>query len=134
MDMATTEVTKRGRRDASPTAESLVNVENAFLADSDIYETEEALFLRMDMPGVEKGDVQIEVDEDNVLQVRAKNTFEEPKGAVMKEFQVGDYYRSFRIGDMFDKEKIAAKLDQGILEILVPKREAAKPRRIEISA
>lgn len=132
--MATTEVTKRGRRDASPTAESLVNVENAFLADSDIYETEEALFLRMDMPGVEKGKVRIEVDEDNVLQVRAKNSFEEPKGAVMKEFQVGDYYRSFRIGDMFDKEKIAAKLDQGILEITVPKREAAKPRRIEISA
>ncbi|HLP41806.1 MAG TPA: Hsp20/alpha crystallin family protein [Fibrobacteria bacterium] len=132
--MATTEVTKRGRRDASSTAESLVNVENAFLADSDIYETEEALFLRMDMPGVEKGNVRIEVDEDNVLQVRAKNSFEEPKGAVMKEFQVGDYYRSFRIGDMFDKEKIAAKLDQGILEITVPKREAAKPRRIEISA
>ena len=67
--MATTEVTKRGRRDASPTAESLVNVENAFLADSDIYVSEEALFLRMDMPGVERGNVQIVVDEDNVLQV-----------------------------------------------------------------
>jgi HSP20 family protein len=133
MDMAT-EVQKRGRRDASPTAESLVNVENAYLADSDIYETEEGLFLRMDLPGVEKGNVEIAVDEDNVLQVRAKNGFEEPKGAVLREFRTGDYYRSFRLGDLFDKDRIAAKLEDGVLEIAVPKREAAKPRRVAISA
>jgi len=132
--MATTEISKRGRREANPTAESLVNVENAFLADSDIFETEDALLLRMDMPGVEKGNVQIEVDEDNVLQVKAKNSFEEPKGAVLREFQVGDFYRSFRLGDMFDKAKISAKLENGILEITVPKLEAVKPRKIEISA
>jgi HSP20 family molecular chaperone IbpA len=129
-----TEVIKRQRRDASSTAESLSNAGKAFLADSDIFETESALLFRMDMPGVEKGKVQIEVDEDNVLQVRGRNAFEEPQGAVMKEFQPGDYYRSFRLGDMFDKDKITAKLEDGILEITVPKREAAKPRRIEISA
>ncbi len=129
-----TEVSKRTRRDASPTAESLVNVENAFLADSDIYETGDGLFLRMDMPGVEKGGAEIAVDEDNVLQVRAKNAFEEPEGALMKGFQLGDYYRSFRLGDMFDKDRISAKLEDGVLEIRVPKREAAKPRRIRISA
>lgn len=129
-----TEVTKRSKRDASPTAESLANVENAYLADSDIYETEDALLLRLDLPGVEKGKVQIEVDEDNVLQVRARNSFQEPGDSLLREFRVGDYYRSFRLGNIFDKEKIAARLENGILEITVPKLEAVKPKRIEISA
>lgn len=129
-----TEVSKRSRRDASATAESLANTGKAYLADSDIFESEDSLFLRMDVPGVEKGNVHIEVDEDNVLQVRAKNGFQEPEGALFREFRVGDYYRSFRLGDIFDKDKIAAKLEDGVLEITVPKLEAAKPRRIEISA
>lgn len=129
-----TEVAKRNRREASPMAESLANVENAVLADADVYETEEALLIRMDLPGVEKGNVHIEVDEENVLQVRAKNAFQEPGKALAREFRAGDYYRSFRLGNIFDKEKIAARLEHGVLEITVPKLEAVKPRKIEISA
>lgn len=128
------EVAKRSRRDASPTAESLETVQNAYLADTDIHETEEALRFRMDVPGVEKGGVHIEVDEDNVLQVRARNSFRESGKPLFREFSVGDYYRSFRLGNIFDKERIVAKLENGVLEITVPKVEAAKPRRIEISA
>lgn len=129
-----TEVAKRNRREASATAESLANIENAVLADSDIYETEEALLIRMDLPGVEKGSVRIEVDEENVLQVKAKNAFQEPGKALAREFHAGDFYRSFRLGNIFDKERIGAKLEHGVLEITVPKLEAVKPKKIEISA
>jgi HSP20 family protein len=79
--------------------------------------------VRLDLPGVEKGKVQIEVDEDNVLQVKAKNSFQEPGDSLLREFRVGD-----------NKEKISAKLENGLLEITVPKLEAVKPKRIEISA
>lgn len=129
-----TEVAKRNPREASATAESLANVGNAVLADSDIYETEEALLIRMDLPGVEKGKVSIEVDDENVLQVRAKNAFEEPGKALAREFRAGDFYRSFRLGNIFDREKIGARLEHGVLEITIPKLEAVKPKKIEIKA
>lgn len=129
-----TEVSKRSRKDATATAESLGNIGNAFLADADIHENEEALFIRMDLPGVEKGNVHIEVDEDNVLQARAKTSFQEPEGVFLREFAAGDWYRSFRLGNIFDKDKVSGRLENGVLEITIPKLEAAKPRRIEISA
>ena len=134
-----TEVEKHSRRDpskkqAKDTAESLLELENAFLPDAAIYETEDNLFVRLDIPGVEKGQVQIEVDENNTLQVRAKNGFQEPEGAVFREFAIGDYYRSFRLGEEFNKDSIAARFDNGVLELTVPKREEVKPRRISIKA
>ena len=129
-----THLSKRRREQPRATAEGLAEMENAILADADVYETEDKLILRLDVPGVEKGRTQIEVDENHNLQVRARNSFQEPKGAVYKEFEVADYYRSFRLGEEFDKEKISAQLDRGVLEIVLPKREEVKPRRIAISA
>lgn len=129
-----TEVLKRPRREASTSAETLVDAENAFLADTDIYESDDALYVRLDVPGVEKGKVSVEVDEANTLQVRAKSSFQEPKGVLIREFFPGDFYRSFRLRDVYNKEKIAAKLENGILEITIPKLEAVKPKVIEISA
>ena len=129
-----TEVLKRPRREANTSAETLVDAQNAFLADTDIYESDDALYLRLDVPGVEKGKVTVEVDESNTLQVRAKNTFKEPNGVLIREFFPGDYYRAFRLRDVYNKEKISAKLENGILEITVPKLEAVKPKQIEISA
>lgn len=130
-----TEVSKRPRREvATTTAETLVDVENAFLADADVYATDDNLYVLLDIPGVEKGDVQIEVDETNTLQVRARNSFQEHKRIIYREFEVGDFYRSFRLGEEYDKEKITARLEHGVLEITVPKREEAKPRRISINA
>jgi HSP20 family protein len=137
-DMAT-ELEKRAKPEVSRkagkgAAESLIEIENAFLPDAAIYETEDNLFIRLDIPGVEKGQVQIEVDEANVLQIRAKNEFQEPEGIDYREFEVGDYYRSFNLGDEFNKDAISAKLEDGVLELSVPKREEVKPKRISIKA
>ncbi|MDB5104992.1 MAG: hypothetical protein JWP91_2681 [Fibrobacteres bacterium] len=134
-----TELEKRPRREASKktaegNAESLLELQNAFLPDAGIYETEDNLFVRLDLPGVEKGQVQIEVDETNTLQIRARNEFQEPDGIVFREFSVGDYYRSFRLGEEFSKDNISAKLEDGVLELAIPKREEVKPRRISIKA
>jgi len=116
------------------TAENLVEVESAFLPDAAIFETEDNLILRLDLPGVEKGNVQIEVDETNTLQIRAKNSFGEPSGILYREFMVGDYYRSFRLGLEYDKDAVAAKLEDGVLELTVSRKEDIKPRRISITA
>lgn len=129
-----TEVEKKSKREAAGMPENLVEVESSFLPDSAIYETEDNLFIRLDIPGVEKGKVRIEVDETNTLQIKAKNGFEEPSGLLMREFAIGDYYRSFRLGEEFDKDAISARLEDGILELKVSKKEEVKPRRISINA
>lgn len=131
----TTEVMKRAKREARGSAENLTDAGDAYLADADIYESEGGLVLKLDVPGVEKGQVGIEVDEGDTLQVRARNSYKEEAGTpLLIEFRPTDFHRSFRIGEGFDKEKIAARLEDGVLEISIPRKESAKPRRIEISA
>jgi HSP20 family protein len=133
--MTATEVGKRTGREIRPgTVENLIDVENAFVPDCDIFETEANLYLRLDVPGVGKGNVQIGVDETNTVQIQAKSGFQEPGRPDSREFRVGDFYRSFRLGDQFDKEKISAKLENGVLEIAIGKREEVKPKRIRIEA
>lgn len=133
------EILKRPRREAArASAESLAGAGDAALADADIHESDDALILRLDVPGVEKGNVSIEVDETGTLQIKARNAFREPAagkgGVLLREFRPADYYRAFQLGDAFDKDGISARLEDGVLEIGIRKREAAKPRRIEISA
>jgi HSP20 family protein len=138
------EVEKPGKREASRregqgkeavgTAENLVEMESALLPDAAIYESDGHLLIRLDLPGVEKGQVQIEVDGTNTLQIRAKNGFREPGGILFREFSVGDYYRSFRLGQEYDKDAITARLEDGVLELVANKKEEVKPKRISIIA
>ncbi|HMA63565.1 MAG: Hsp20/alpha crystallin family protein, partial [Fibrobacterota bacterium] len=93
---------------------------------------ESAVFV-VDLPGVAKGDVAIHVDETNNLTIQAKNTFAEPDNAVTRQFRIGNYYRAFQIPDDYDKDRISATLDNGVLQIVLPVKESAKPRKIEIT-
>ncbi len=115
-------------------AEQMAESGPAYSPDVDIYASDDGLYLLVDLPGVEKGDVQINIDEDNTLTVRARNSETEPGEALIRQFRVGNYYRAFRIGDEFDKEKVSGTLENGVLELRVPRREEAKPKRIEITA
>jgi HSP20 family protein len=132
-DMAT-ETAKTNRKEAGKGRETLINRENSRTPDTDIFENDEYLRLIMDVPGVEKGGVQIEVDENDTLQVRAKNGFKEPDGGALREFEPADYFRSFYLGQEYAKDSITAKLENGVLELTVPKREEVRPRRISINA
>jgi len=129
-----TEVAKKNRGEVSKGRENLVNLEQVRTPDADIFETEDQLRLILDLPGAEKGNVSIEVDENETLQVRAKNTFEEPKGRSDREFEVAGFFRSFYLGPEYDKNAINAKLENGVLDLTIPKREEVKPRRIKINA
>ncbi len=130
-----TEVSRRGRKEVSAsTTENVSQVSNAYEADADIFSTESELTLYLDLPGVEKGAVEIELDETNTLQIKAKGSVEEPKGLQFREFQIGDFYRAFRLGEEYDRDKVSATLENGVLKVNVPKREEAKPKRIAISA
>lgn len=115
-------------------AEQLLDEGSAFSPNADVYLSEDNAKFIFDMPGVEKGDVSIQVDEENVLTVRGKNSHTPVAESAVEEFAYGNYYRAFKLGTEFDKNSITASLDLGVLTITVPKKEEAKPHRIEINA
>ena len=96
----------------------------------DIYEKDGAYHLEMDVPGFDKKDVQIEIDDNDYLTITAeKNTEDteedEKKNYIRKERNYGKNQRSFYVGGV-DKENIQANFENGILKISMPKKEEEK--------
>lgn len=105
-----------------------------FVPSTDIYETEQALTLMMEMPGVEKKDVNVTL-EDGVLQVEGRIDFGkyEDLEPVYSEYNVGHYARRFTLSDKVDQDGISAELADGVLKLTLNKSKSALPRRIKIS-
>lgn len=100
--------------------------------DVDIYENPEGLVVAVDLPGVAKEGVKLEIDEADILSIRGTRRDTESGEVVVRQFVREDYHRTFSLSDAFDKEKITAKLEDGVLEIRIPRKEALKPKRIEV--
>jgi HSP20 family protein len=100
----------------------------------DLFEREDSLVLKADLPGLERDDVQIEV-RDNVLTIAGERRadFEEKQNGYYRvERAFGSFSRSLTLPEGVNADKIAASFDKGVLEVTIPKPEARKPRRIEI--
>ena len=104
-----------------------------FLPTADIYETEDALSVVLEMPGVEKNNVDVRV-EDGVLKVEGRLDFSKYQGLqpLYTEYNVGHYFRSFQLSSKIDHTRIEAELKDGVLALTLPKVEEAKPRTIQI--
>lgn len=97
--------------------------EKFYLPATDILEYEDKLVLHMDMPGVQKENVQIHVEEDT-LQVESSfnpDKYKELK-PLFSEYNVGPYTRSFTLSTKIDKTQIEAKMENGTLSITLPKK------------
>ena len=104
-----------------------------FLPTADIYETNDALNVVLEMPGVEKSSVEVRV-EDGVLKIDGRLDFSKYQGLqpLYTEYNVGHYSRSFRLSSKIDQNKIAPELKDGVLALVLPKVEEAKPRTIQV--
>jgi len=100
---------------------------------ADIYETDEALSVVMEMPGVEKKDIDVALEND-VLRVSGRIDFTkyEDMEPVYTEYNIGHYTRSFTLSNKIDQDKISAQVDDGVLTLTLPKAQEAQPRRISI--
>lgn len=100
---------------------------------TDIYETDEALTVLMEVPGVAREGVSVALEND-VLRVEGKIDFGKYEGMepVYTEFNVGHYTRSFALSGKIDRERIGAQLEDGVLVLTLPKAREAQPRRIAI--
>jgi HSP20 family protein len=100
----------------------------------DIYETENELVLRADLPDVDQKDIDVRV-EDQTLTLAGERRFEQQdggKGYHRIERNYGRFVRSFAVPNTFDVENIQAELRNGVLTVTLPKKEAAKPRQIKV--
>ncbi len=104
-----------------------------FLPTTDIYETDQALTVVMEMPGVDKANVDIGL-ENGVLTVEGRIDFSKYQALqpVYTEYNIGNYRRSFSLPETVDQEKISAEMSDGVLTLTLPKAEKAKPRKIAI--
>lgn len=104
-----------------------------YVPQTDICETDDALLVVMEMPGVEKDNIEINVEND-VLSVEGRidlSAYAEMQ-PVYTEYNVGHYARRFSLSSKIDRDRISADLGDGVLTLTLPKAEAAKPRRIAI--
>lgn len=121
--------------DPNSSAESEQPSGPAFAPPVDIHDSPEGLTLEADLPGATE-DVMLVQLEDNVLSLSARIGSPAPEGArlIHQEFHVGEYQRSFILSDEVDRDRITAKLKNGVLKVFLPRADRAKARRIEIKS
>jgi HSP20 family protein len=106
----------------------------AFVPVTDIFETPEALTVVLEMPGVDRNSIEASV-EDDIVTIEGRIDFSKYKGMqpVYTEYNVGHYARSFQNSNKVDQSKISAQMKDGVVTIVLPKSEQAKPRKIQVS-
>ena len=101
----------------------------------DIFENENELVFKADVPDVNQSEIDVRV-ENQTLTISGQRTFESAKegtkGFHRIERNYGKFVRSFAVPTTFDTEKVAASYRNGVLTVSLPKKEAAKPRQIKV--
>lgn len=104
-----------------------------FMPAVDIFETDEELIVMADMPGADEKTIDVTL-EQNVLTIQGRVEALVPRGFDLqyREYDSGDFWRSFKLGDAIDREKIDASYTNGVLKLRLPKVEPAKPKKIAV--
>jgi HSP20 family protein len=97
----------------------------------DIFETKEGLTVVADLPGVDGKALDIRVAE-GILTIQAKTAHTAPGTPVAREYELLNFFRQFELPEEVDADKISADLKHGVLTLTLPKKEAAKPRKVEV--
>lgn len=107
--------------------------EKYFIPAVDIFESEGEVTVVAEMPGVTAEGIDVTL-EDDVLTIRGrKDEAELPGGRILlQEYETGNYQRRFTVAETIDQEKIKATVNNGMLRVVLPKTEPAKPKKIEV--
>ena len=131
--MAEQELQVQQKREVETKQESTVPV-RSFMPVTDIFETDQALTVVLEMPGVSKESVEVGVESD-VLTIAGRIDFSKYDGLqpLYTEYNIGNYSRSFQISSKIEQDGIKAELKDGVMTLVLPKAEKAKLRRISVS-
>ncbi len=116
------------------TSEERTEAARYFRPYTDIHESTDSITVTMDMPGVDKKDVDVKLEKD-VLTITGHVDLTGYEGLepVYTEYNVGNYVRSFTISNEVDRDAISAKIDNGVLTVSLPKVKEAAARRITVN-
>ena len=116
-----------GREDALTTS--------SFVPPVDIYEDEQNIVLKLEVPGIEQKDIDVRM-ENNTLTVRGERKFEKEEKEEnfhRVERRYGSFYRAFTLPNTVDAENVHAEYDNGVLKIKLAKKAEAKPKQIKVN-
>ena len=132
--MTDKELQVKQRQEVQQAGES-TKTERQYVPEVDIFESSDAVTVKAEMPGVPKDGVRIGLEE-GTLTIEGSMTGEVGSGETMllREFEAGHYLRRFTMAETIDQDKIEATMTNGILTVVLPKREQAKPRQIDVKA
>ena len=104
-----------------------------YVPSTDIYETDDALLVVMEVPGVNRNNVEVNLENDE-LKVEARIDFSSYDGMepLYTEYNIGHFARTFSLSQMIDRNNIGASLNDGVLTLTLKKVQQAQPRKIEI--
>jgi HSP20 family molecular chaperone IbpA len=131
--MAQQELQVQRKREVEKKQESTIPA-RAFQPATDIFETEQALTVVLEMPGVDKSSVDVKVEND-ILTIEGRIDFSKYDGLqpVYTEYNIGNYTRSFQLSSKIEQDAISAELKDGVMTLVLPKAERAKARKINVS-
>ena len=114
-------------------AEESTQATRYFVPPCDIHETDEALVISMEMPGVSKENVEVMLEKD-VLKVSGEVDFSGYEGLepICNEYAAGHFSRSFSLASTIDQSGISASVESGVLLLNLPKAREAQPRRVAV--
>ncbi len=119
------------QREARPNAEPAVRKEFV-TPEVNIFETKDGYVLEAEMPGVNKAGLEITLEGNEITIVGHRHTEPMPGQPLFRESQDWDYRRLFELDPAIDTGRIAAKVEQGVLTLTLPKSERVKPRKITV--
>ena len=128
--MSTTLTPEETQNDVAPVERALAGT--TYSPRFDIWEDDDEMILYGDLPGVKPEDLDVSL-ENPVLTIHGKVS---PRHNDIKflhgEYGIGDFHRTFTVGEAIDTERISAELKNGVVTVHLPKSEKVKPRRIEV--
>jgi HSP20 family protein len=105
-----------------------------FVPRVDIFETEKELTLLADLPGVRSEDVDLRYENGELILHGRVEPRHQGRSFLLKEYEVGDFYRAFSIHESIDSGKISAECRNGVVVVHLPKVAQAQPRQIKVTA
>ena len=132
--MGEKEIELKEKKELKPTAGEGTRPGPLFIPAVDILEDQTGITMVADMPGVDGKNVDIDL-KDNQLTItgRIDPVEGEKEVSLYKEFLYGDYIRQFTLSYVIDQNKITAKMEDGVLRLILPKVEKMKPQKIKVS-
>lgn len=119
----------------TPSGTERIKARKVYVPAVDILETDQALLLVSEMPGVDEAGVDVTI-EKNILTIKGTVGDHVPAGYKLsyEEYGIGDYERSFTLPNEIDRDGVQAVIKDGILKLTLPKVKQAATRKVAVTA